>query len=108
MLAREVPAIAATTASVREHAFVIVFGSLLFCTGERCADLHIVVVIAVVVFEGIGLYMEKFGQLFLNGARHRASVDGKKIACMRRHTIFYSYCHYYYRMTTVATAVIMR
>ncbi len=92
--AREVPTIAVTMVNMWECAFVVVFGSPLFCAGERCADLCVVVV----VFEG---------QFFLkNSARHRASVDEKKNR-MRRHTIFHSYCcyyrHYYYRMTTAVT-----
>ncbi len=45
------------------------------------------------------------------GARHRTSVDEKKIA-MRRHMIFCRYCRYcgcyYYRMTTVVTIVATR
>ncbi len=46
------------------------------------------------------------GRFFLeNSAQHRASLDEKKI-CMRRHTIFHSYCRYYYRMTTVVTTVV--
>ncbi len=40
----EVPAIAATMANMQERAFVIIFGSLLFCAEERCVDLYIVVV----------------------------------------------------------------
>ncbi len=76
------------------------FGSPIFCTRERCADLHVIIV--VVVFEG---------QFFLkNGARHRASVDEKKNR-MHRHTNFRRYCRYYgryyYRIMTVLTIVAM-
>ncbi len=97
--AQKVPAIAATTKNAREHAFFVIFGSVLFCTAECCADLRIIIV----VFEG---------QFFLkNGARHRTSVDEKK-NLMRHHTIFCSYCRYYsryyYRMMTVVTTVATR
>ncbi len=37
-------------------------------------------------------------------ALYRASADEKKNR-MRRHTIFRTYCRYYYRMTTVVTTV---
>ncbi len=64
---RDVPAIVVTMASARECTFVVVFGSLLFCSREHCADLCIVIVVVVViivivivVFEEIGLYMGKF------------------------------------------------
>ncbi len=78
---REVSAITATTASAQECTFVVVFCSPLFCAGEHCADLCLIDV--VVIFEGIGLYMGKFMRFFfLNGAQHRESVDGEKIACV--------------------------
>ncbi len=66
MRAREVPAIAATMVNEQERAFVVVFGSPLFSTRERCVVLRVIVV---------------------NGARHTASADEKKNH-MRRHTIF--------------------
>ncbi len=47
---RVVPAIAAiTTMNVQECVFVVIFGSPLFCAGERCMDLRIVVIVIVVV-----------------------------------------------------------
>ncbi len=92
------PAIAVTmTVNTQKRTFIVIFGSPLFCARERCADLRVIIVIVVVVFEG--------QSFFLSGARHQASVDGDKNH-MRRHTIFCSYCRYYYRMMTVVMTVV--
>ncbi len=96
--AQDVLTIAAMTVNALECAFVVVFGSPLFCAGECCVDLCIVV-----VFEG------RF--FLINGALHQSSVDEKKNR-VRRHMILRSYCHYYsryyYRMTTIVTTVATR
>ncbi len=106
--AQEVLAIATTTMmSIQEHAFVIVFGSPLFCTGEGCTDLPIDVI---VIFERIALQMGKFMRFFLMVPDIRHPQMGKNR--MRRHTIFHSYCRYYvryyYRVTTVVTTIATR
>ncbi len=56
---QEVQAIMVMTASVQECTFIVVFGSLLFCARECCADLRIVVIL-----ERIGPYVEKYMRFF--------------------------------------------
>ncbi len=64
-------------ASAQECAFVVVFGSLLFCARERGTDPRIVV-----VFEGIGPYMGKYMCFFFNSTQPGAPSVRKKITCV--------------------------
>ncbi len=38
-------------ANVQEHAFVVIFGSPLFCTRDHCEDLRMVIVTVVIALE---------------------------------------------------------
>ncbi len=57
MCSQEVLAIVSTTGSARECVFVVIFGSSLFCAGERNTDLHI-------VLDRIGPYVGKYMRFF--------------------------------------------
>ncbi len=61
---------------MRENAHLSSLGSPLFCTGERCADLRVVVIVVTVVVVHEGRFFLK------NGAQHRTSDMRIKIACV--------------------------
>ncbi len=92
--AREAPAIVATMASARECVFVVIFGSLLFCTREHCVDLR------VVFLERIGRYVRKHKQFFFKLVPDIGHLYMGKNR-MRCPTIVRSYCRYDYHVTIV-------